>query len=204
MTSEQSEPRTDQSRDDGEQRCHYCETELSGDDLTYRVLYGKYHEARDGVVSEKLAGRAGEELDPGTDERYYCLSCYKEHHDREKGAYFHHQGPEEMWSILKAADGRLVADTLFMTIGGRGWIRVVDGEVQARHSVRVRGGDDVDWDLGFETEPTPEFDSDRFEELFTLPGDRDRGEHPPVLLKPAHETPFTAGMNRTLGVNYDD
>lgn len=177
------------STDETEQ-CRYCETDLSGDDATYRVLYGRFDHAHDGVVIDKLVAGPNEELEPGTDERYYCLECYKEHHDREKGAHFEYNTAAELWSILEAADGRLVADAKPMTIGGRGWFRVVNGDLEARHSVMVQGGEDDDWDIGFETEPTRDFGkADFFDgaEKIQL-----------VYLKPVDETPLVAGMNRTL------
>lgn len=179
--------------------CRHCETELSGDDPTYRVLYGRFHHASEGVVSEKLVGDLGEELDPGADERWYCLDCYQSEFDRAKGAHFEFESAEELWSILDAADGRLVADAKPMTVGGRGWFRVVDGEVQARHAVRVKGGPDDDFDIGFDTEPTPDFGREEFDEFFD--GD---AEFRLIYLQPVGETPFVSGMNRTLGVEYDE
>ncbi|MFC6764564.1 hypothetical protein [Natrinema soli] len=122
--------------------CRHCETTLTGDDLTYRVLYGNIEHAHDDVVSEKQVAGPGEEIEPGTDERYYCFDCYKAEYDREKGAHFEYESADELWAILEASNGRLVADSKPMTIGGRGWFRVVDGEVEARHSVMVRGGDE--------------------------------------------------------------
>lgn len=178
--------------------CRYCGTDLSGDDPTYRVLYGKFEHVSAGVVSDKLIAGPGEELDPGADERYYCLDCYKREHDREHGAHYEYESAAELWSILEAADGRLVADAKRLTVGGRGWFRVVDGEVEARHSVVLEG--DGDYDIKFETEPTPDFDSDEFDDFFGgIPEDRRL-----VYLKPADETPFVAGMNRTLGVDYGE
>lgn len=177
--------------------CKHCGMTLSGDDLTYRVLYGRFEHATEGVVSEKHVARPGEEIEPGADERYYCFDCYKSEFDREKGAHFEYESSDELWSILEAADGRLVADAKPMTVGGRGWFRVVGGEVQARHSVVVQGNEDDDWDIGFDSEPTPEFEKEDFHEFFG--GGK---EIQLVYLKSVDETPFVAGMNRTLGVNY--
>ncbi|QCC57234.1 hypothetical protein [Natrinema thermotolerans] len=174
--------------------CKRCETALSGEDLTYRVLYGTFEQTHDGVVSDKLVAGPGETIDPGADERYYCFDCYKQAFARESGAHFEYESPDELWAILEASNGRLVADAKPMTVGGRQWVRVVDGEVEARHSVRIQGGEDDDWDIGFETEPTPDFDKDRFEDFFAA----DR-EIRLVYLKPVGETPLVAGQNRTLG-----
>lgn len=181
------------------EQCDICETTLSGDDCTYRVLYGKFEHAKEGVVSDKLVAHAGEELDPGTDERYYCLDCYKEEYDREKGAHYEYESADGLWSILAASNGRLVADAKPMTVGGRGWFRVVDGKVQARHSVMIRGDESDDYDIRFETEPSPDFAKEDFDEFF---GEAEMIRL--VYLKPVDETPFVAGMNRTLGADYDE
>lgn len=180
--------------------CKRCETTLSGDDLTYRVLYGKYEHTAAGDISDKLQAGPGEEIEPGADERWYCFDCYKEHFAREKGAHFQYESAVELWAILEAADGRLVADAMPLTVGGRGWFRVVDGEVQVRHSVAVKGGPDDDWDIGFDTEPSPDWDKDETMEFF----DRVQEDRRLVYLKPVDETPFVAGMNRTLGVKYGE
>lgn len=179
--------------------CRYCETTLSGDDATYRVLYGRFEHVHEGVISEKLVAGPGEKVEPGADERHYCLDCYTEEHDREKGAHFEYESADELWSILDSANGRLVADARPMTVGGRGWFRVVDGEVQARHSVMVSGDEDDDYDIRFETEPSPDFDREEFDEFFD--GEK---EIRLIYLKEVTETPFVAGMNRTLGADYGE
>ncbi|MFC6720938.1 hypothetical protein ACFQGT_00120 [Natrialbaceae archaeon GCM10025810] len=174
--------------------CRYCERTLSGDDLTYRVLYGRFEHAHDGLVSDKHVAGPGEELEPGADERYYCFDCYRERHDREPGAHFEYESAGELWAILEASNGRLVVDAKPLTVGGRLWVRVVDGEPEARHSVMVQGGEDDEWDIGFETEPTPEFDEEEFYEFFDS-----AGKIRLVFLKSVGETPLVAGKNRTLG-----
>ncbi|SDL09979.1 hypothetical protein [Natronorubrum texcoconense] len=179
--------------------CRYCETELSDDDATYRVLYGRFEHASEDIVSDKLIAGPNEQLEPGADERYYCLDCYKDEHDREKGAHFEYESADELRSILEAADGRLVADARPMTIGGRGWFRIVDGDVQARHSVTIHGDESDDYDIRFSTEPTPNFDSDDFDEFFG-----GAKEIRLVYLKSVDETPFVAGMNRTLEAEYSE
>lgn len=179
--------------------CERCDTTLSDDDLTYRVLYGRFHHAAAGAVSEKQVAHAGEDLDPGADERWYCFDCYKEYYDRDKGAHFNYESAAQLFAILDASGGQLVADAKAMTVGGRGWFRVVDGTVQARHSVAVAGDETDDYDVKFETEPTPDFDREDFDEFFA-----DRGDRGLVILKPVSETPFVAGMNRTLGVDYGE
>jgi hypothetical protein len=185
-TNEQEEP-TDSAE------CRTCGDTLSGDDTTYRVLYGSFEDVQTENVSEKLIAGPNEELDPGCDERHYCFDCYKKEFDREKAAHFEYETPDQLWDILDGSNGELVADAKPMTVGGRGWFRVVDGEVQARHSVMVEGGENDDYDVGFDTEPTPDVDREEFENFFS-PDRKIRL----VLLKPLEETPLVAGMNHTL------
>lgn len=193
MTNESDQKPTESAE------CKRCETTLSGDDLTYRVLYGKYEHTASGTVSDKQVAGPGEEIEPGADERWFCFDCYKEQYARENGAHFEYETAEELWGILAAADGRLVADAMPLTIGGRGWFRVVDGAVQVRHAVRVKGGPDDDWDIGFDTEPSPDWDKAETIKFF----DRVEEDRRLVYLKPVDITPFVAGMNRTLGVTYE-
>lgn len=162
------------------------------------MLYGRFEHTRDAVISEKLVADAPETIDPGADERYYCLDCYSEEHNREKGAHYKYESADELWDILAASNGRLVADAKPMTVGGRGWFRVVDDTVQARHSVMVQGDTEDNYNIKFDTEPTSDFDRTDFNEFFNA-----ANELRLVYLKPLTETPFIAGMNRTLGVNYD-
>ena len=174
--------------------CHNCGTAIADDDLTYRVLYGRLEDAAVGNISEKLAGRAGEELDPGARDRYWCFDCHKQERQADRAAHYRYESATTLWNVLEAADGALVADSKAITVGGRGWFRVVDGMTQARHSVTVRGDEDDDWDIGFETKPTQDFDDADFIDLFGGAADDRRL----ALLRPVDETPFVAGQNETL------
>lgn len=174
--------------------CVSCDDDLESDDLSYRVVYGRFKHVRDDTIATSQNVRVYDEKQ-GANEKYYCFDCYREEFFREKAAHFEYETPEELWSILEASDGRLVCDAKPMTVGGRGWFRVVDGNLEARHSVHVYGDEDDDWDIGFETEPTPNFGEEEFMEFF----DEDR-EFKLVYLKPLEETPLVAGMNRTLTV----
>ena len=179
------------------EQCKICEKELDESDTVYRVLYGKYEHAKNGNVSQKQIAHGDEDLEPGVDERWYCFECYKNEFDRENGAHYTYRNANELYKILNASDGHLVADAKPLTIGGRAWVRVVDGVPQARHAIRIAGDENDDYDIKFATEPTEDFDRSRFDELFNAPEDRRL-----AILKPVDETPFVAGMNRTLGTEY--
>ena len=200
MTDKTTGGQADESSIALERECRHCGTAIEDDDLTFRVVYGYLSEVREDNISEKQVGHVGEELDPGADERYWCFSCFKREREADRAAHYHYEDAAELWDILEAADGSLVADARPLTVGGRGWFRVVDGSVQARHSVHVHGGEDDDWDIGFDTEPTEGFDTADFGDFFES-AEEDRRL---VLLKPVDETPFIAGQNRTLGVDYGE
>lgn len=153
--------------------CQKCREPFEAEDHAYREVFGKIDRTTDrGIVF----GATG-----GIVVRHYCEECYREHRSRAKAAHYDVTDGERLWDILEAADGDLVADMLPMLVGGRAWVRVVDGDVEARHTVRERTEDG----FRFDTEPTEGFDVARFGEYFDDPGDRTR-----VLLKPADETPF--------------
>lgn len=164
---------TDETPEPGGSTCYQCWNDLEAGDHAYREVFGEIdHTTEHGVVF----GTTG-----GVPTRHYCQDCYNEHRKRDKAAHYNVTDGDRLWDILAAADGELVADLLPMLVGGRGWIRVVDGAVEARHSVRERTDDGMRWT----TEPTEGFDVDRFGRYFDDPGDRTR-----VLLKPVEETPF--------------
>jgi hypothetical protein len=129
----------------------------------------------------------GSEFDGDPMEDYWCRECYREHRKREAAAHYEIDDHERLWAILEAADGELVADTYPLTVGGRGYVRVVDGEPQAMRIATRRKEDRV---VTFEAEPIADYDREAFEGLFSVDGDGD--EDPPriVYLKPADETPF--------------
>lgn len=165
------------SDEPGGSTCRKCHDDIEPEDHVYREVFGEVDHTTDhGVVF----GTTG-----GVVVHHYCDECYREHRTREKAAHYDVTDGDRLWAILEAADGELVADLIPMLIGGRGWVRVVDGEVEARHSTRERteGGA-----IRFSTEPTPDFDVEDFGHYFDDPDDRTR-----VLLKPVEETPFAEG-----------
>lgn len=161
------------SDEPGGATCAKCREEFEPDDHAYREVFGKVdHPVDHGIVF----GTTG-----GVVVRHYCEECYREYRTREKAAHYDVTDGDRLWDILEASNGDLVADMLPMLVGGRGWIRVVDGEVDARHSVTRR----TDQGVRFDTEPTEGFDVDDFGHYFDDPNERTR-----VLLKPVEETPF--------------
>lgn len=164
---------TDESDEPGGSTCYKCREDLEAGDYAYREVFGEIDHTTDhGVVF----GTTG-----GVPTRHYCQACYRKHRKRDKAAHYRARDGDRFWQILEAADGELVADLRPMMIGKRGWIRVVDGELEGRVTERYQTDDGR---LGFRTKPwdiTVLDFADRFDE----PGDRAR-----VMLKPAEETPF--------------
>lgn len=157
----------------GGSTCAHCREPLEEGEHVYRELFGSVEEVKDHDI---ILGRTG-----GIVLRNYCQACYNEQKNRDKGAHYDVTDGDRLWTILEAADGELVADMRPMLVGGRAWVRVVDGDVEARHSVMEK----TSQGFRFDTEPTEDFDVTRFGDYFDDPGDRTR-----VILKPAEETPF--------------
>ena len=165
---------TDESDEPGGRTCRKCREEFEPGDYVYREVFGEVARTTDhGVVYETTGG---------VPVRHFCQDCWHEHRGREKAARYDVTDGDRLWNILAAADGELVADTKAMTVGGRGWIRVIDNEVEARHSTHERTDDGK---IRFTTEPSEDFDVDDFGHLFDEPTDRTM-----VYLRPVEESPF--------------
>lgn len=120
-------------------------------------------------------------------EEHYCRSCWHEKFERDAAAYYEVTDPERFWRILEAADGDLVADLRPVFVGGRPWIRVVDGELQEMHTtVEADRANNI---LRFDVEKgnvDREWFFRTFRDISELPDDVPQI----ALLKPADETPF--------------
>jgi hypothetical protein len=166
----------DDADEPGGRLCYHCRTEIDAGDHVYREVFGKVaRTTENGVVFETTGG---------VPVRHYCDQCFRSQRTRRKAAHYDVTDGDRLWDILEAADGELVADLLPMLVGGRGWIRVVDGDVEARHTVHESTSEGI----RFSTEPTEEFGVAKFGEYFDDPGERTR-----VLLTPVEQTPFVDG-----------
>ncbi|QIO25481.1 hypothetical protein [Haloarcula sp. JP-L23] len=165
---------TDDADEPGGRTCFGCRETFETEQHAYREVFGEVADVTDhGLVF----GTTG-----GVPVRHWCRACWNRERGREKAAHYDVTDGDRLWAILDAADGALVADLMPILVGGRAWIRVVDGDVEARHTTRERtdeGG------IRFGTEPSEDFDVTQFGEFFDEPTDMTC-----VLLKPADETPF--------------
>ena len=131
----------------------------------------------------------GSEFEADPLEAHWCKACYRTHRDREVAVHYEIDDHERLWAILDAADGELVADTYPLTVGGRGYVRIVDGEPQAL-SIQTKVIHREPRVLGMTAESIEDYDREDFEALFSV---QDDGEGDPprrVFLKPTEETPF--------------
>jgi hypothetical protein len=123
-------------------------------------------------------------------EDHYCEDCWGEHFDREAAAYYEVSDPERFWAILEAANGRLVADLRPLFVGGRAWIRVVDGDLQALRSTATAREQGEERVIEFGVIEA-DVDAEWFFETFRSAADVSADMRPQIaLLKPAAETPF--------------
>lgn len=159
--------------------CRGCSDQFGPEQYAYREVFGEVaHTVENGLIF----GPTGDVV-----VRHWCQECWNKRRGREKAAHYDVEDGDRLWDILEAADGELVADLIPMLVGGRAWVRVVDGDVQARHTVRKRTDDGK---MAFDTEPRRDFDVAAFGDFFDDPDYRAR-----VLLKPAGETPFAEVEN---------
>jgi hypothetical protein len=166
---------TDMTPEPGGEVCFNCKRELEAGDNAYREVFGEIdHTVEHGVVF----GTTG-----GVPVRHFCQDCHNDR-TREKAAHYRVTDGDRLWEMLDASDGELVADLKAMLVGGRVWIRVINGSAEALSLHRRID----DGQLRFETESLHDFDADDFGQYFDDPGDRTL-----VLLKPAEETPFVDG-----------
>lgn len=158
--------------------CEECGDVIEGD-LKWTVRWGFWN-----VEAQSFEKNAREE--------HYCQSCWQQEYKREAAAHYEVTDAEKLWNILEAADGDLVADLRPIFVGGRPFIRVVDGELQALgstvHAEEYDGGETRLVKFGSKR---VEVDREWFDETFRADQELPDDAHPTIaLLKPAEETPF--------------
>lgn len=159
----------------GGSTCYRCHEPLEPGAYAYRESYSDIAEVTDhGIVYDSTGGIVV---------RHWCQDCWNDERGHEPATLYDVEDGDRLWEILAASEGRLVADTLPFTVGGRGWFRVVDGAVEARHAVR----EPLEDEAGFRhtTERTADFDAADFGRMFDDPGDIVR-----VYLRPLEDSPF--------------
>lgn len=120
--------------------------------------------------------------------RWWCRECYNRHRRRDAAAHYPVTDSRELWEILVAADGSLVADLSDVFSSG-GWVRVVDREPQVLAVTREM--DAKQNILRFEAEPIEWSEQTFHKRMQTVTeATSDGNPTPTVSLRPVGETPF--------------
>jgi hypothetical protein len=120
--------------------------------------------------------------------KWWCRECYNRHRRRDAAAHYPVTDSGELWEILAAADGSLVADLSTIFSSG-GWVRIIDREPQVLAVSREM--DAKQNVLRFEAEPI-EWSKQTFHERMETVKEATSDEKPTptVALRPVGETPF--------------
>jgi len=149
--------------------CRNCDGPIDG--WATFVVYGEFDADRRGFKR-------------GDHNWHVCYSCWHSEYDSKKATTYQTDDPDELWSILAASNGNLVADLSAFYIPGPCYVRVVDGEPQAATVNMIQAPDDSENDLTHEPEL---FDA---HDLILEEHTEDADPRFPVYLVTADETPF--------------
>lgn len=150
--------------------CRECDDEIDGWAVVY--LYERWDADRQGFDRAPL-------------QRFVCRDCWHSEFDARKHTTYMTDDADELWAILEASGGQLVADLSSHYIPGPCYARVVDGELQAATVNREPSPDHPEYD--FTTHPKQYDPSDLLLEECV---ESDSGIHVPIYLVPADRTPF--------------
>lgn len=170
--------RTMDTDEPGGATCYKCHESIQPDDHVYREVFGTVDRTTDtGVVF----GTTG-----GVVVRHWCEDCYREHRTSKKATTYQTDDPDELWAILAASNGQLVADLSSWYMPGPCFVRVRDGELEAATTNAARPPADSEYDLTFESVEWDDAYDLFLEEHLEDNTDPER----PIYLVTADETPF--------------
>lgn len=156
---------------DNRQDCTRCDEYIEDGELAYSIQY-TYWNASDSSFEDE----------PQTS--YYCSDCWNEIRPERSGTELEIRNTEQLWGILDASKGDLVADFGTITVGARPYIQVLDGTPFVASVKARRAGDDVvQFYTSFE-----EKDREWFDE--TVQSYKDEDLPTIVRIKSEEETPF--------------
>lgn len=165
--------------------CFRCDAERSGH--SYMLLFGKWNPDREGFDRAPVV-------------RPFCESCYREHMDRTVGAHWRVEDGETLWDVLEASQGELVADLKPCFVGGRPFVRVVDGELRGITMQHYPLPEDHEADIGFKPERLDDVDREWLTGIIDEDAALPDSEFPTIaIIRPIEETPF--GDIRAQGGN---
>ena len=187
MTSDTDANHTDTG--DRDIRCKHCRTPLGIDSdglgpttrYAYLTVFGEWDRRQQGFTASG----------GGTVTHHYCQRCYMKHYRADRAAYYDVDDADRLWTILDSSDGRLVADCKPIFVGGRPFIRVVDGEIECVAPKHHRSESEQLIRSHIER---VDVDRDWFNDVFSQDQAKADDERPTrVMLKPINETPFDGG-----------
>ena len=157
---------------DDRETCYDCGEYLQEEELVHQISFAFWD------VEESEF----EKDEPSTES--YCEDCWREIRPHKQGVEFEIDTVDELWEILSASDGRLVADCKPIVLGTRPFIRVTNGHAEVAVVKRRLAGENV---IGHYSEFKQQ-DRDWFTD--TVESFLD-GDLPPLIyLRNSENTPF--------------
>lgn len=156
----------------GDTECKNC-GDVLGDEFAVFCVYGQWDAEKQG-------------FEDGDYNWHYCNDCWHTDFDATKATHYQTENADELWEILAASDGQLVADLSAFFIPGPCFVRVVDDELQACTVDMKPSPDHPEYD--FTNEPRMSEDTDLLLEHCL---EQNSDPHHPIYLKTADETPFS-------------
>lgn len=157
--------------------CRNCENPVTyRNQYPYLVLYGTWDADRDGFAKPP-------------DVRPWCHDCYQKHRLRPNATRFYYRDADQLWRVLAASDGELVADRVAQVVGTRPFVRVQHGQPDLirNRAKRVLDDDGELHHVEVVSERDNDYTRDEFTEVVNECAGTERGF---VYLRAKDETPF--------------
>lgn len=157
---------------DNRTTCYDCGDYLQDGEFIHEIVYSSWEAQSNDFASDE------------PQREKYCEECWDDIRPSNKGTQFEVDTVDELWNILSASNGKLVVDCKSHFVGGRPYLRVLNGDVQEAVINRRQVGDGT---LGLSTE-FEQRDRQDFEELIES---IINGDLPPIVrLRNSENTPF--------------
>lgn len=150
--------------------CRECGDPVEGLGTVF-VVYGDYDADRQGFKR-------------GDHNWHLCESCWRSEYDSPKATTYQTDDADELWEILAASDGQLVADLSAFFIPGPCYARVVDGTLET--CTVNQNPHEKDGQIAFDPEAELMDEHDLFLEGLL----KDNEREVPIYLRTADDTPF--------------
>lgn len=128
---------------------------------------------------------------------HICHYCWHNEYDAKKATTYQTDDADELWAILAASNGQLVADLSAFFIPGPCYVRVVGDELQTATVNMKKAPPESEYDLTSESKLVDEHD------LFLEDVVEDNERDTPIWLITADETPFAELADDVEDRHYD-